>query len=136
MLGLRLRRLRYAARVSGTSLQQAWNGNTAVAGTDWHEVSFLVCDAEMSSLDPTEGEMLSLGWVCVEQGAIALESARHYLLKARNSVGQSATIHQLRDCELRAGRSESEILQFFYLPQPGEYWYFTMLHWIRLISTG
>jgi len=74
---------------------------------------FWFCDAEMSSLDVAEGELLSLGWVCIEHGAVALESARHYLLKARNSVGQSATIHQLRDCELEEGMSESDLLQLF-----------------------
>jgi DNA polymerase-3 subunit epsilon len=63
-------------------------------------VSFLVVDAEMSSLDVNEGELLSVGWVCVENGAVVLESARHYLVQAEKSVGQSATIHHLRDCEL------------------------------------
>ena len=113
MLGLKLRRMWYARKVAGTALQKAWNTPTPPGGTDWRDVSFLVCDAEMSSLDVTEGELLSLGWVCIEHGAVVLESARHYLLKARNSVGQSATIHQLRDCELEEGISEPELLQLF-----------------------
>lgn len=110
---LALRRMWYSRKVAGTILQKTWNTSAPPAGSDWRDVSFLVCDAEMSSLDVTEGELLSLGWVCIERGAVVLESARHYLLKARNSVGQSATIHQLRDCELQEGRSESEILQLF-----------------------
>lgn len=110
---LRLRRLRYARKVAGTTLHKAWHTAVASRGTDWREVSFLVCDAEMSSLDANEGELLSLGWVCVRGGGIALESARHYLLKAGGSVGQSATIHQLRDCELEQGRPEAEVLELF-----------------------
>ena len=60
-------------------------------------------DAEMSSLDPDEGELLSLGWVVVRGGRIALDTAHHEILLAEGSVGQSATIHQLRDCEVAAG---------------------------------
>ncbi|MBE9539145.1 MAG: 3'-5' exonuclease [Proteobacteria bacterium] len=74
----------------------------------------------MSALDTSEGELLSLGWVVVERGAIALASARHYLLKARHSVGQSATIHQLRDCELREGISEDELLELFLAAATGK----------------
>ena len=100
MWGLRLRRLAYARRVAGTALQACWRVPLPSTGSDWRQVSFLVVDAEMSSLDVKEGELLSVGWVCVEGGSIALDSARHYLIKAENSVGQSATIHNLRDCEL------------------------------------
>jgi len=110
---LRLRRLRYARKVAGTALHTTWNTATVSKGADWREASFLVCDAEMSSLDAREGELLSLGWVCVRGGGIELESARHYLFKTRGSVGQSATIHQLRDCELEEGRPESEVLELF-----------------------
>ena len=110
---LRLRRLRYERKVAGTALHSAWHARTVSKGRDWREASFLVCDAEMSSLDANEGEMLSLGWVSVHKGGIELESARHYLLKTRGSVGQSATIHQLRDCEMDEGRPESEVLYRF-----------------------
>ena len=88
-------------------------------GTDWRDVSFLVCDGEMSSLDANRGELLSLGWIFIERGAIALESARHYLVKAEQSVGQSATIHQLRDCELEEGRSAAQLLELFLLAAAG-----------------
>ena len=120
MLGLALRRMWYARKMSGTALQHTWASGMSPKGTDWREVSFLVCDAEMSSLDASEGELLSLGWVVVERGAIALASARHYLLKARNSVGQSATIHQLRDCELEEGISEAQLLALFLAAAAGK----------------
>ena len=100
MWSLRLRRLPYARRVAGSALQKCWQTPLPSTGTDWRRVSFLVVDAEMSSLDVNEGELLSVGWVCVEKGAVVLESARHYLVRAEKSVGQSATIHHLRDCEL------------------------------------
>ena len=98
---LRLRRLYRRARARGTVLQQCWQQALPSTASDWREVTFLVCDAEMSSLDPTEGELLSLGWVVVQNGEICLDSAEHHLLKASASVGQSAVIHKLRDCELQ-----------------------------------
>jgi len=113
MWKLRLRRLAYARRVVGTALQACWQVPLPFTGRDWRQVSFLVVDAEMSSLDVNEGELLSVGWVCIEGGAIALDSARHYLVQAENSVGQSATIHNLRDCELTDADTRSHVLQKF-----------------------
>ena len=47
-------------------------------------------------------------------GALSpLDSSRHYLLKAEKSVGQSAAIHQLRDCELAGGDAGEEVLARF-----------------------
>ena len=113
MWQLQLRRLRYSRRVAGSALQDCWHRPLPSTGTDWRQVSFLVVDAEMSSLDVQEGELLSVGWVVVEDGSIALSSARHYLIKAEQSVGQSATIHNLRDCELEEGATREEVLQHF-----------------------
>ena len=67
-------------------------------------------DAEMSSLDVNDGELLSLGWVVIRQGRVELSTAEHLLLKPRKSVGESAVIHQLRDCELEQGLDGSTVL--------------------------
>ena len=113
MWKLRLRRRGYARRVVGTALQACWQMPLPSTGSDWRRVSFLVVDAEMSSLDVSEGELLSVGWVRVEDGSVALESARHYLIQTENSVGQSATIHNLRDCELTDGDTRADVLRYF-----------------------
>lgn len=110
MWGLRLRRLAYSGRSRGSALQQCWRVPLPVTGTDWRQVSFVVIDAEMSSLDPADGELLSVGWVEVECGAIVLGTARHHLVRAEKSVGQSATIHSLRDCELHEADSAAQVL--------------------------
>lgn len=73
------------------------------ARSDWQSVRFLAVDAEMSSLDPGQGELLSLGWVEVERGAIQVASAQHVLIRPQAGVGQSATIHRLRDCDTEGG---------------------------------
>lgn len=120
MWGLRLRRLAYARRVQATPLHASWKSPLPSPGCDWRDVSFLVCDAEMSSLDATQGELLSLGWVSVEGGAIALESAEHHLIQAGKSVGQSATIHHLRDCELSDAASDQTVLEYFLAAAAGK----------------
>jgi DNA polymerase-3 subunit epsilon len=71
---------------------------------------FLVCDAEMSGLDPEHAELLSLGWVRVSGNEVVIDTARHELIRNRDSVGQSATVHQLRDCELSAAGSLDDAL--------------------------
>ena len=101
----------------GHLLQNCWDtklspfkANSLV--TD-NEVEFLVADLEMSSLDESEGEILSIGWVVIKQGKIQLSSAEHHLIKAKNTVGQSATIHNLRDCELQQGENIMFVVERF-----------------------
>tara|TARA_R110001592_G_scaffold337300_1_gene623760 strand:+ start:385376 stop:386044 length:669 start_codon:yes stop_codon:yes gene_type:complete len=120
MWWLRLQRLAYSNRVAGTGLQRCWQTALPASGQDWRQVPFLVVDAEMSSLDVNEGELLSVGWVVIEAGAIALDSARHHLVRPEHSVGQSATIHSLRDCELAAAQGSAEVLAQLLLAAAGK----------------
>jgi DNA polymerase-3 subunit epsilon len=113
MWNLRLRRRLFARRVAGTALQSCWRAPLPSTSSDWRQVSFLVVDAEMSSLDVDSGELLSVGWVRIDDGAIALSSASHYLIRAEQSVGQSATIHSLRDCELEGAEPGEVVLRRF-----------------------
>lgn len=96
------RRWRWRRRADA-ALREFWDAPLPSRRTDWRQTRFLVVDAEMSSLNPEQGELLSLGWVEVSHGAISLGSARHLLIQSKSSVGQSATIHHLRDCELATG---------------------------------
>ncbi|TDG12131.1 3'-5' exonuclease [Seongchinamella unica] len=113
MWRLQLRRLPYRKRIAGTALQACWHAPLPSTSSDWREVSFLVVDAEMSSLDASTGELLSVGWVVVQQGSISLASAEHHLIRAENSVGQSATIHNLRDHDLVDAREREQVLEHF-----------------------
>ncbi len=87
-----------------------WEAGLPRARSDWRDTRFLVVDAEMSSLDPDEGELLSLGWVEINEGGIQLSSAGHLVIRAEDSVGQSATIHRLRDCEVAEGMDPADAL--------------------------
>ena len=113
MWQLRMRRLLYHRRIAGTALHRCWQVPSPSTSSDWREVSFLVVDAEMSALDVSSGELLSVGWVVVEAGAISLASAEHHLIRAEGSVGQSATIHNLRDHDLIDAAEREQVLGHF-----------------------
>ncbi len=104
-----LRRWRWKRRADD-QLRAFWSKPLPSKRADWRELEFLALDAEMSSLDPDEGELLSLGWVLIRDGDIALDTACHLVIRPAQSVGQSATIHQLRDCEVAEGVDAEQAL--------------------------
>lgn len=111
MIGLKLKRWRYRNAATGTPLERCWLAPVPKSGDDWRSIRFLVCDCEMSSLDPLAGELLSIAWVRIEAGEILLGSAQHHYISAQNSVGQSAVIHQIRDCELEQAETAEYALR-------------------------
>lgn len=113
MWRLRLQRLAYARRVTGTALHRCWQAPLPSTSSDWRKVSFLAVDAEMTSLDANSGELLSVGWVEVADAAISLGTAEHHLIRNEASVGQSATIHHLRDVDLQAADTRERVLHRF-----------------------
>ena len=84
-------------------LISAWQQAPSQGKQSWYDTGFLVVDLETSSLSVKEGEILSIGWVAIDHGKIQMNSAQHLLLKNSHSVGHSATIHHLRDCQLESG---------------------------------
>jgi DNA polymerase-3 subunit epsilon len=94
-------------------LLRCWNQSDFKFSENWRSKDFLVVDTETSSLSVEEGEILSIGWVVISAGQIKLSSAEHILLATQHSVGQSASIHQLRDCELVDGVSHREMMLRF-----------------------
>ena len=74
------------------------------------DLEYLCVDLEMSSLDPGQGDIISAGWVLIRNRTIELSSAEHHLLEIDGSVGESATIHSIRDCELDDGSPPEAML--------------------------
>lgn len=105
-----LKRARWQRQVQGSALADCWGQSMPKGREPWHRARWLAVDAEMSALEPDRGELLSLGWVAIENGAINLQSAAHHLLQPQHSVGQSAAIHQLRDCEFTAAEPAAAVL--------------------------
>jgi DNA polymerase-3 subunit epsilon len=91
------------------SLRQCWRERPPRAA-DWRQIPLLAVDLETSGLNPATAEVLSMGWVDICAGAVQLASSRHVLIQPRATVGNSAAIHQLRDCELAGGATAAEAL--------------------------
>ena len=87
---------------------------------DFREASYLAVDLEMSALKPQEGEILSIGYVPIKDNAVVLKGARHLLLRSRQGVGQSATIHGLHDRDLAAGMEPEAALEEWLGDQAGK----------------
>jgi DNA polymerase-3 subunit epsilon len=90
-------------------LNICWHSQTYEKNRHWKETDYLVVDLEMTSLDVKTGEILSIGWVVINKGMILLNSAEHHIIHSNQSVGQSAAIHQLRDCEVEQGLNITDI---------------------------
>jgi len=108
-----LRRLRYKKRVRGTTLEHLWLSKLPAGGANWLQVPFMVADCEMSSLHAHAGELLSIAWVVVREGKVRLGESNQLLLNPGETVGQSAAIHHLRDCELKSGLAKEAALEAF-----------------------
>ncbi|GLS82679.1 exonuclease domain-containing protein [Paraferrimonas haliotis] len=61
----------------------------------------LVCfDMEMTGLNPKCDQIVSIGCVVIEHGALQMGQADHIFLRINGSVGQSAVIHKIHDHHL------------------------------------
>ncbi|MDT8408276.1 MAG: exonuclease domain-containing protein [Wenzhouxiangellaceae bacterium] len=74
--------------------------NTAVS-----EAPMLAIDLEMTGLDPARHQIVSIGWVPLTAGAIELAGANEVMMRPdpSHSVGSSATVHGIRDCDRGGG---------------------------------
>lgn len=114
MWRLRLLRWYWSRKVEvDANLRACWEEPLASRSLPLEAVDFLVCDAEMSGLDARCDDLLSIGWVRLSGGEIILGSAEHHLIRNRTSVGQSAVIHQLRDCDLTSAAGLDRAFEAF-----------------------
>lgn len=90
----------YASRARWPALQRLLRSELQAGRQGFGASRFLVADLETTALEAANGEIASIAWVEVSDGAIQLESAQHHLVRISGSVGQSAVFHQLHDTEL------------------------------------
>lgn len=84
-------------------LQRLIESTTASRRTAWQQARWLALDIETTGLNPEQDEIVSIGWVAIDAGRIQLASLKQVLVRSRESVGGSATIHYLTDNELDQG---------------------------------
>ncbi len=109
-LRLQFKRYQYRRRAA-RALRDCWQLSPPCWQSPARDAAYLAIDLEMTSLDPSTGEVVSIGWVPITHCEIDLSAARHHLLRAESLVGESAVIHQLRDCDRVGGEPPEEVLQ-------------------------
>ncbi len=94
-----------------------WQRAAKRSGDEWPSPALrvdaaplLAIDLEMTGLDPATDEIVSIAWVPIDAGVIVLADALEVRLarRRRETVGNSATIHGLRDCDLLGAAGAAE----------------------------
>ena len=75
--------------------------------TSIEDVEFLAVDMETTGLKPKQHQIVSIGWVPIKNNRVQLSGAQYVLIKGVD-VGESATIHHLRDSDLEKGMELEE----------------------------
>ncbi|MBM6552271.1 3'-5' exonuclease [Marinomonas ostreistagni] len=92
---------------------QHWRGQREDKIRPWQENSYLVLDMETTGLDPKQHQVISLGWVLIENGAIQLDTAQHLLLDSAEIDDESVGIHMITDADvLEQGRRHASVLRY------------------------
>ncbi|MEA1064100.1 exonuclease domain-containing protein [Erwinia sp. HR93] len=74
------------------------------ADRDIRELPILILDFETSGLDADSDRIISMGWVEMQEGVIALRSARHLLIHSRDDAPSAAvTLHHIMPEMQRTG---------------------------------
>jgi len=70
----------------------------------------LSLDIETTGLDPATAEVLSIGWVLVNNNRVDLGSASRCIVQPDSAVGDSATVHGLTDTVCAEGQPLAVVL--------------------------
>lgn len=82
------------------------------AKKSWLQWDYLVLDMETTGLQAKQGQIVSVGWVCIRNGRIDLDSARHFLL-AEAEISQHVGIHMITDQDIASqGKPLTSVLRY------------------------
>lgn len=70
----------------------------------------IAIDLETTGLDANQDEIVSIGWITLENGRINTNSSRHIIVKPDQGVGDSAIIHGIRDCDRADGATLAQAM--------------------------
>ena len=111
LLSLDRRRRRLLANVPPGPLRDFLAVPFPSPKADCRQVSFLALDLETTGLDAREDEILSMGWVSMQNLRIELSTAQHRLVHPSGPIPeQSAVIHKITDDTAAAGRPLTRVL--------------------------
>ena len=92
--------------------------------SDIRNTPLISVDLELTGLDPRSNQIISIGWTLIDEGRIQMNSNRHVLINADQSVGSSAAIHELLDSEVAEGIALESGLEALFEAAIGRAWVF------------
>ncbi|HEX9803124.1 MAG TPA: exonuclease domain-containing protein [Gammaproteobacteria bacterium] len=111
LLGLNFRRKRLYANAPAGPLQDFYAVPFPAGGSDCRKLGFVALDLETTGLDPRNDEILSIGWVCINDMQIDLVTARHRLVCPHCEIPErSAVIHHITDDQAAEGEPLAAVL--------------------------
>jgi DNA polymerase-3 subunit epsilon len=79
-------------------------------------------DLELTGLDQGSDRIIAIGWTLIDHGRIRIGSNHHLLINAGQTVGSSATIHELLDSEVEQGEDLETALEALFSAAKGRVW--------------
>jgi DNA polymerase-3 subunit epsilon len=76
----------------------------------FEDVELVALDIETTGLDAASADMLSVGWVLVRGGRVALGTAKSFIVRPSHGVGMSASVHGLTDTLVGTGYDWETVL--------------------------
>lgn len=118
------RRFKHARGDSRSGILDRWLDDAAPVPGSFPDTPILSLDLELNGLDPASDHIVSLGWTEIVDGRLRLGANRHELIRNVDEVGNSATIHGLRDQDLSAGVSLATALEALFEAARGKLFLF------------
>lgn len=100
---LRAERWYYAHRGAPEPMRALLSSRLPADGAPFRAAEFVALDIETTGLDAATADMLSVGWVIVRDGRVMLDTADACIVRPREGVGKSASVHGLTDTIVLAG---------------------------------
>jgi len=119
------RRCRRLARECGQPVLREYLESCSDLHVDHLENTPLIAvDLELTGLDKNSDHIVAMGWTQIDRGRIQVGSNRHLLISTKQSVGDSAVIHELTDTEVAQGQSIEAGLEALFQAARGRVWVF------------
>lgn len=104
---------RRVRRCPDNHLQALYQSQLTELDKPLNQARLLAVDLEMTGLNPQQDSVLSIGWVPIDGAIINLHGATHRLIKSHAEVGDSATIHGIKDSDKATGQDIAIVLAEF-----------------------
>ncbi|SHI16130.1 exonuclease domain-containing protein [Ferrimonas marina] len=109
-----IRRARYLwarQRNNQEQLSTFYQGGFVASGVRADHAPLLALDLELTGLSAAQDKILSIACVPIDEGLIRLDQAWHQLVRIDGDVGDSCTVHGIRDIDMAQGLPLQQALE-------------------------